>query len=375
MFAHRFRLIIFIVSLAIIFCFSSLGQGNEKVAVLYFTSEISSCPGCGCFCIWPLSFIFGTEQKREEWDLEAGFRDLLNERLTEAGYSIIEPGYVDEVLQEMGSEDMAALADKLDADIIIIGDINKFQQHRTRASSEGPTVLSSGQATGTAVSQEQGAGWMTATGGFGGDYYSVSVKTDVAIYDSEGDELESAEVNLTRDLSSFYMGVGPLTKNRYGGDAGKKDDAVEYKPPIVDYDKLDTIKFGTDEFKYRTLFGIASIAAMDEIVAKVQEYLEPDELKEMQGKIIYVGTGERLKESEVYIDLGASDGIKTGYKFGVFIESTSLTDPDSGEELGTIPEKKVGVIRVSKIEADHLSIAEIIEKTGQIERGNIIKRE
>jgi curli biogenesis system outer membrane secretion channel CsgG len=378
MLAHRFRLLsatFSVILLAGILCSSSSGQGEDKVAVLYFTSEISSCPGCGCFCVWPLSLIFKSEQTREDWDLKSGFRDILNERLTEAGYNIIEPGYVDQVLQEAGSENMTALAEKLGADIMITGNIKKFQQHRTRASSEGPTVISSVQDTETTTAQGQDTGRLTATGGFGGYHYSASVKTDVTIYDSSGDELESSEISLSRDLSNFYMGVGPLTKNRYGGDAGKKDSDLEYKPPIVDYDKLDTMKFGTDEFKYRTLFGMAAIAAMDEVVAKVNEYLEPDELKTIEGKIIYVGTGERLKENEVYIDLGAGDGIKTGYEFGIYIGSTTLTDPDSGEELGAIPEKKVGMVKVSKIEADHLSIAEIIEKTGQIERGNIIRRE
>jgi hypothetical protein len=94
-----------------------------------------------------------------------------------------------------------------------------------------------------------------------------------------------------------------------------------------------------------------------------------------RGKIIYVGTGERLKDNEVYINLGAGDGVRPGLRLGVYIEGLQLTDPDTGEELGTVDEKKVGVIKVSKVEADHLSIAEVIEKTGQIERGNIVKRE
>jgi len=379
MLAHRPKLIIstiFVIAFAFTFCHPSLSQGNDKVAVLYFTSQISTCPGCGCFCVWPLSLLFSSKG-REDWDLKTGFRDILNERLAEAGYNIVEPSHVDEVLEEMGTEDMSALADRLGADIMITGDIKKFQQHRTRASSEGPTIISSDQSTETVAAQggDQGMGRLTATGGFGGYYYSATVKTDATIYDSSGDALESGEISSTMDLSKFYMGVGPLTKNRYGGDAGKKEDKLEYQPPIVDYDKLDTMEFGTDEFKHRTLFGTATIDAMDKIVAKVNEYLEPEELKTIQGKIIYIGTGNRLKENEVYIDLGASDGIKTGYEFGVYIESVPLTDPDSGEKLGDLPEKKVGMIRVTKVEADHLSIGIITEKTGDVERGNIVKRE
>jgi hypothetical protein len=352
------------VVFAITFCSQSWGQEGGKVAVLYFTDHSGFGSGCGCLSLWPFSIIFGTGQKREKWDLKSGFRDMLNERLAEAGYNIIEPGHVDKVLQEMGKEDLAALAGKLSADAMIIGDIREFQQHRARATSQGPTELASGSTTR-----------MVAMGGVGGFYYSASVETNIMIYDSSGDELESTEVDSKKDLRDFYMGVGLLTKSYHGGEARKESDASEQESPIVDYARLDAVKFGTDEFKSRTLFGIATMDVMDKIVAKVEEHLEPAVLINVRGKIIYVGTGKRLKENEVYIDLGAGDGIRPGHRLGVYIEGLPLTDPDTGEELGTLAEEKIGVIKVSKVEADHLSIAEIVERTGQIERGNIVKRE
>ena len=156
---------------------------------------------------------------------------------------------------------------------------------------------------------------------------------------------------------------------------GEKDETGEPQPPIVDYKKLDTVKFSTDEFKNRTLFGIATMDVMSKIVAEVKEHLEPVELPPVQGEIIYVGTGKRLNENEVYINLGAGDEIRPGHRLGVYIEGLPLTDPSTGEELGTLDEEKIGVIKVTKVEADHLSIAEIVEKTGQIERGNIVRRE
>ena len=67
--------------------------------------------------------------------------------------------------------------------------------------------------------------------------------------------------------------------------------------------------------------------------------------------------------------------MRPGHRLGVYMEALKLTDPDTGEELGTVAEKKVGVLKVSKVEADHLSVAEVIEKTGEIERGNVVKRE
>ena len=98
MLTYRFRMVMSIMSvlfLAIIVCSSSSGQEGGKVAVLYFTDHSGFDSGGGCLNIWPLRVIFGSGQPRETWDIKSGFRDMLNEKLTEAGYSIVEPGYVD----------------------------------------------------------------------------------------------------------------------------------------------------------------------------------------------------------------------------------------------------------------------------------------
>ena len=367
MLIHHFRVVIstiFATVFIVIFSLPSSGQENEKVAVLYFTDHSNFGSGGGCMSVWPLNVIFGTGQKREAWDLKSGFRDILNERLGESGYNIIEPSSVDKALEEVGKENLAELAGELDVDIMIVGDIRKFEQHRIRARSQGPTTLSSGSSM-----------TMVAMGGVGGFFYSASINTDIAIYDSLGDELEHTKINSKKDLQDFYMGVGPATAHYHGGDGRKESDALEQDPPIVDYRKLDNMKFGTDEFKNRTLFGIATIDVMDKIVEKVEEYLEPTLLVPIQGKIIYIGTGKRLKKNEVYIDLGAGDRIRQGHMLGVYMEILQLTDPDTGKKLDTLAEEKIGILRVSKVEAEHLSIAEIVEGTGKIEKGHIVRRE
>lgn len=361
MLAYWFRILISLIC-AGIFCFPSLGQEGGKVAVLYFADHSGFDSGGGCLSIWPLSVIFGTGQQREQWDLKSGFRDMLNEKLSEVGYSIVEPGYVDKTLQEMGEEDQVALINKLDADMMIVGDIRKFEQHRTRASSQGPTNIGSGDGMR-----------LVAMGGIGGFFYSSTVKTNIAIYDNSGNRLENGEVNSKKNLRDFYMGVGLMTYHK--GDSKEVEEGVESQNPIVDYAKLDKMKFGSDEFKNRTLFGMATMDVMSQIVAKVEKYLAPAGLATAEGKIIYVGTGERLKANEVYVNLGAGDGIRVGQRLGVFIKGIQLTDPDTGEELGAVAEEKVGAIRISRVEAEHLSIAEIVEKTGKIERGNLVKRE
>ena len=352
---------VFAIVLATVFSSPLSAQEGAEVAVLYFTDNSGFDSG-GCLSFWPLSAIFGTGQDREVWDLELGFRELLNERLSEAGYGITEPGYVDEVLQEEGKEDLEALADELDADIMIVGDIKKFEQHRARASSQGPTEIVG-----------EGDMRLTAMGGIGGFLYSSSIKTSITIYDNSGDELASDGIDSKKNLRDFYMGVGLMTYHR--GDTKDENDEPGNQRPIVDHKKLDAIEFGSDEFKDRTLFGMATMDVMDKITARVGEYLEPAESAGIQGKVIYVGTGERLAEDQVYINLGAGDGLRPGRRFGVYTEGKQLTDPDTGQKLGILDEERIGVVKISRVEADHLSVAEIIEKAGQIERGNIVKRE
>jgi len=365
MLSYRFRIFISVICAmicTIIICSPSWGQEGGKVAVLSFANSSGFDSSSGCLSVWPMNVIFGSGHSGEKWDISAGFRDMLNEKLIAAGYSIVEPDLVDEALQSTGKKDMAALVRELDADILIVGDIRKFDQHRMRASSQGPTRLNSGSGM-----------QLSAMGGVGGYYYSATVKTDIAMYDNSGDKVESGEVNSKKDLRDFYMGVGLMTYHRGDMDEGK--DGTKPQNPIVDYGKLDKMKFGSDEFNNKTLFGMTTMDVMDQIVTKIERYLSPAELATAQGKIIYIGTGDRLKENEVYINLGAGDELKTGQRLGIFIKGIQLIDPDTGEELGSIAEKKVGVIRISKVEAEHLSIAEVIEKTGEIERGNVVKRE
>jgi len=330
-------------------------QNSGKVAVLYFIdrSNFDRSSGCGCISLGPLNSLFGFGQKREKWNLSEGFRDLLNENLKKSGYNVIESSYVDEVLRTSDRSNMADIANKLGAEIIFVGDITKFEQHRTRVSTHGPTTASTGGDYGMK---------MNLKNDIGGFYYSSSVNTKILIYDNTGSEIENGEINSKKDLKDFFMGIGPLRKEYDGGDS-IKDNKKEKKELIVDYQKLDKMKFGTEEFKENTLFGLATMDVMSQITKKVGEHIDPMSITGVEGKIIYVSDGKHLKENEVYIDIGAGDGLVIGNKLAIF------------EEDADLKQKRIGLLKVNKIEAEHLSIAEIIEKISEIKKGNIIRPE
>lgn len=348
-----FLFILAILSFVIILIPSSFAQVGRKVAVLYFNdhSKFDSSSGCGCISLGPLNSIFGRGQKNEKWDLPAGFKDLLNEDLKKSGYNVIEPSYVDEVIHKSGKENLAELANKLGADIMVIGDITKFEQHRTKVSSHGPTSASTGGDIGMK---------MNLMGGLGGYYYSSTINTSINIYDNTGSELDNSEISSKKDLQDFSMGIGPISKDYQGGKA-IKEDKMEKKDVVVDYRKLDKMKFGTDEFKENTLFGLATTDIMNQIVTKVSEYIEPVRKSDVEGKIIYIGDGKSLKENEVYIDIGAGDGLIVGQNLSVYIKEDDQK------------ENKIGLLKISKIQAEHLSIGEIIEGIEQVNKGNIVR--
>ena len=370
----RSRTVIFLILvLVVMIALPSLSkaQTGKKVAVVYFLdhSKFDRGSGCGFISLGPLNSIFGIGQKKEKWELASGFRDILNESLKNSGYNVIEPSYVEDVIKDSGKDNLVGLARKLGADVLIIGDITKFEQHRTRISSSGPTNASANTGGDMNIT-------MNLMGGIGGYYYASSVKTTVTLYDNSGDEIDKANIESKKDLQDFTVGMGPFSKSYQGGEANKKGDPKK-KDPIVEYQKLDKMKFGTDVFMNQTLFGLATTDVMNQIVAKVGNHVEPapKTKSSVEGKIIYVGDNKHLKENEAFIDLGAADSLTVDSKLGVYIEELTLTDPDTGKELKKIPEKKVGLIKVSKIEADHLSVAEIVEGLGEIKKGNIIRPE
>lgn len=359
----------FVITLLLLFAQNLVyAQTGQKIAVLYFTdrSKFDTGSGCSWFSLGPLNRLFGIGQRREKWDLSTGFRDLLNESLKSSGYNIVETSHVDRIIKESGKANISELANKLGADIVVIGDITKFEQRRTRISSQGPTRASTGGEFGMNIN---------LMGGLAGYYYASTVKARYTIYDSSGNELDNGEASSKKDLQDFYIGIGPLSKNYKGGEPISSKEQKESQAPIVDYKKLDAMKFGSDEFKNRTLFGLATMDVINQMVNNIGNFIEPIYQPKVLGKIIYVGDGKYLKENEAYIDLGASDGLVVGNKFGVYIEGIALTDPDTAKGQGKLPDKKIGIIKVTKIEADHLSIAEIIEGLGQVSKGNLIKAE
>ncbi len=131
---------------------------------------------------------------------------------------------------------------------------------------------------------------------------------------------------------------------------------------------LDTLRFGSEEFK-KTVLGRAVEKAIDQLKTKLEQIVVPPPLPKVSQPAILLVEG-----NEVYVNIGIEDNIQVGDKFSVYTRGKELRDPVTGIVLGHT-EQKVGVIRITLIQAAHLSKAEIMEGKERIKPGNLIRIE
>jgi len=367
---------------------------SKRVAVLYFDdkSGFDAPSGCGCLPLGPLDFLFGrTKRQREYWNLEVGFRDMLLTTLRDApGYEPVMPDEVMTAYAELGidqkslknPEVRAKLAEKLNADILVIGKIRKFKQERAQGLYRRDV---SGRAT---------AGVGTVTGGTGsigvmGSYYDARISVDFVAYARTGAEVLATEVAASNSYQGGAVRSGPL-QARIDGEGAQMYLGAEQiirrrtKPPVVRHEVLDQIKFGVpgwddtpkegDFPNYReTLLGRTTQEVMDEFVEKLRERVGPplEDLEEEERPLAVGNIPFVLEETgDIFVNLGTAAKLRPGDRLRVFREVEVIRDLDTGEKLGAI-EKEVGLLEVVEVVRPKLSKTRLL--SGEARKGDIVK--
>ena len=137
---------------------------------------------------------------------------------------------------------------------------------------------------------------------------------------------------------------------------GSKSSA-EFSGDLSIAPSFDFGKEGFDE----TIIGKAAREAVENVVKELTARF--DEAGPGAIKIIKI-TGNRL-----YINSGAADGEKAGRTYDIYRNSEEMTDPDTGESLGS-EQEKIGVARVVKVLPKY-SIAET--KTQGVQKTDVLK--
>ena len=137
-----------------------------------------------------------------------------------------------------------------------------------------------------------------------------------------------------------------------------------------EYHLLGDIAWASEEF-HDTLLGQATGACLHELAVNLANQISPPpELTVSEPKIITAPS-----DGQTYINVGLSEGVQNGDKFGVWDEGEELIDSGSGIYLGKALPRRIGVVQIEQVLGDHLSLVRILHGQDLIEKGFQIRAE
>ncbi len=372
---------------------------KKRIAVLYFEdhSRFDSPTGCGCIP----SFIGNIFSTKKRWDLEAGFAKMLNRKLVET--NMYEPVSKDELLdamafmtlsrhglEKLNQEQRAELAKHLNADVIVVGDIRKFNQERFRTNASR-TLREGGR---EAQRGPVGASYVAPVI-LRGSIHRATIKLNMKFYNASGNPVAEPRISASRDHNYLGTKVASLEASRTEDGTnltfGQTTESQRKNPrPIVKPVELNEIQFASAEYD-RTLFGIVTNEALIKVVLALRDSVGPNFItpwepktataKEGQGKPT-AAPGEPIKgkiqyvDSEhpdkIYVNIGSNRDIAINQEFDVYTKGKPVRDLDTGEILTYVP-KQIGRVAVSEILNDKVSIFRVVETTEPLKEGDIVR--
>ena len=370
---------------------------KKRIAVLYFEdhSRFDSPTGCGCIP----GFIGNVFSTKKRWDLEAGFAKMLNRKLVET--NVYEPVSKDELLdamafmtlsrqslRKMDQEQRVAFAKRLNADVLVMGDIRKFNQERLRTNASR-TLREGGR-----QSQRGTASYMAPVI-LRGSLHRATIKLNMKFYNSSGNVVAEPRITASRDHSyagtKFASLEASVTEEGTNLTFGQTPDTRRKNPrPIVKPTELNEIQFASAEYD-RTLFGFVTHEALIKVVLALRDnvgpnFITPWESKTgdaekgegtpvikaggpIKGKIQYVDNEDLDK---IYINIGSNRDIAINQEFAVYTRGKPVRDLDTGEVL-TYLEKQVAIVAVAEILNDKISVFRVVEMTELLKIGDVVR--
>ena len=263
---------------------------KKRIAVLYFEdhSRFDSPTGCGCIP----SFIGNMVSTQKRWDLEAGFAKMLNRKLVET--NVYEPISKDELLDAMAfmtlsrqslrkinQEQRAALAKRLNADVIVMGDIRTFNQERLRTNASR-TLREGGRQS------QRGSASYLAPVILRGSLHRATIKLNMKFYNSSGNVVAEPRIAASRDHSyagtKFASLEASVTEEGTNLTFGQTPDTRRKNPrPIVKPTELNEIQFASAEYD-RTLFGLVTHEALIKVVLALRDNVGPNFITPWESK-------------------------------------------------------------------------------------------
>ena len=396
----RFFSYLLLIGFSLGFILSTAGVSEatpkKRVAVLYFedNSRFDSPTGCGCIP----GFIGNIFSTKKRWDLEDGFAKILNRKLVET--NVYEPVSKDELLDAMAlmtlsrhnlkklnQEQRATLAKHLDADVIVLGNIRKFNQERLRTNASR-TLREGGREA------QRGTASYTAPVILRGSLHRVTIQLNMKFYNASGDTVAEPRISATRDHSyagtKFASLEASVTEEGTNLTFGQTSDKQRRNPrPIVKPTELNEIQFASAEYD-RTLFGIVTNEALIKAVLALRDSVGPNFITPWESKLAAAEKGEKPAPTTtdgpikgkiqyvdnenpdmIYVNIGSDMGIAINQEFAVYTQGKPIRDIDTGEILTYVP-KHIGTLAVSEIQTGKVSIFRVVEITEPLKRGDVV---
>ncbi len=169
-----------------------------------------------------------------------------------------------------------------------------------------------------------------------------------------GAKMSKTKARVVIDVRAIDATSAQITAAAKG--EGEKSSA-EFSGNVSIAPSFDFGKEGFDE----TILGKAARKAVDDVTKELSKKF--DEGGSVSVKII------KITGSQIYINSGEADGEKTGTVYTIYRPGEDMTDPDTGESLGSELEK-VGTAKVVKVNPKY-SIAET--KAMNVNKTDILK--
>ena len=399
----RFFSYIYVAGLSLCFMIGTIAVSDampkKRIAVLYFEdhSRFDSPTGCGCVP----TFIGNLFSTKKRWDLEAGFAKMLNRKLVET--NVYEPVSKDELLDAMAimtlsrqnlkkldQAQFATLAKHLNVDVVVVGDIRRFNQERLRTNAsrtlrEGGREAQRGTASASYLAPVI----------LRGSLHRATIKLNMKFYNASGSVVAEPRISASRDHSYLGTKVASLEASRteegMNLSFGQTKDAQRKNPrPIVRPTELNQIQFASAEYD-RTLFGMVTNEALIKVVLALRDNVGPNFItpwepktatakdgqetptlapgEPVKGKIQYV---DNEHPDKIYVNIGSSKRIAINQEFAVYTRGKPVRDLDTGEILTYVP-KEIGRVAVSEILNDKVSIFRVIETTEPVKIGDAVR--
>ena len=416
----RFFSYLLVMGFSLCFMISTIAVSDatpkKRIAVLYFEdhSRFDSSTGCGCVPTF-IGNIFGTKKR---WDLEAGFAKMLNRKLAET--NVYEPVSKDELLDAMAlmtlsrqnlkklnQAQRSTFAKHLNADVIVVGDIRKFNQERMKANASR-TLREGGREAQRGTAQAS----YLAPVILRGSLHRATIKLNMKFYNTSGSLVAEPQIAVRGDHSyagtKFATLEASVTEDGTNLSFGRTKDSQRKNPrPIVKPTDINKIKFATtqadwdnqseeDKAKHphhydETLLGMVTNKALIDVVLALRNNVGPnfitpwepksetpqktqgDAVKTadgpIKGKIVHVDNEDL---NNIYVNIGSNRGIAVNQQFAVYTKGKPVRDIDTGEILTYVP-KRIGTLAVSEIQTDKVSIFRVVEITEPLKRGDVVR--